>query len=253
MPDHARVIPAHDETDEIERVAAQIAHGARAGARLYEAPHARRIAARQAPSLKILHIDVVYPADFPLLDQLAGTARRGLEAVGEAHHVWQPLFGRGLREYIGFCGRHGDRLFHVIRLAGLDRRHRDLKMRVIRRADVHSVHVRAANQVAVVRKPVRLVDAVLFAHGAQLFRVDVADCHKLEIGAAPDTRLVHARPDCAHTDRADADNLLFHTVFPFCTLKAFFQYNRWAPRARLPLCNKHVSPFTSARAGRDCP
>ena len=56
-------------------------------------------------------------------------------------------------------------------------------MRVVRRADVHCVHIRTTDQVVVIRKPALRGDAVFLADRIQLFPVNIADGHKLQIRA----------------------------------------------------------------------
>ena len=94
-------------------------------------------------------------------------------------------------------------------------------MRVVRRADVHCVHIRAVDQVVVIRKPALRGDAVFLADRIQLFPVNIADGHKLQIRALAYAGLMHAGPDAAYADGTNSNDLIFHIQFLLLTRPYF--------------------------------
>ena len=134
-------------------MAAKVAQSAGARVLLLKAPHKRRVAHRQSPCLIILHVHMINIADEPALDQIFCVTRRGLKAVREAHHALYAALFCHLRKVIRLLARHHNGLFHRIRLSGLRRRKRHLVVYVVRRGNIHRVHIRAVDEVVVSNAP----------------------------------------------------------------------------------------------------
>ena len=200
-------------------MAAKVAQSAGARVLLLKAPHKRRVAHRQSPCLIILHVHMINIANEPALDQIFCVTRRGLKAVREAHHALYAALFCHLRKVIRLLARHHNGLFHRIRLSGLRRRKRHLVVYVVRRGNIHRVHIRAVDEVVVIRKAMRLVNAVFFLRVTQRLGVNVAHRDQLQIRAAFNARQMHVAGNTADADAANSNTT--HNLYLPTNLSAF--------------------------------
>ena len=201
-----RVFRAGDEAHQIEAVAAQIAQRAGAGDRLIEAPHQRAVDKRQTPRLAVLHIDVIDPADQSAPHQIAGIARGGLEAIGEADHVLHALFQREGGQRVGLFAIHADGLFEAEGLAGLGGGHGDFKVDVVGRGNIHRVHIGAVDQIVIIGKAVRVVYAISVFGVFDRLGAQIAHGDQLQIGTGLNARQVNPAGNAAYADAANANH-----------------------------------------------
>ena len=192
--------------DQIEAAAAQIAQRAGAGDRLIEAPHQRAVDEGQAPCLAVLHIDVINLADQAAPHQIAGIARGGLEAIGEADHVLHAPFEREGGQYVGLFVIHADGLFETEGLSGLGGGHGDFKMDVVGRGNIHRVHIGAVDQIMIIGKAMRIIYAVPGFGVFDRLGAQIAHGDQLQIGAGLDARQVNPAGNAAYADAANANH-----------------------------------------------
>ena len=206
MAANGGIFRAGDEAHQIKAMAAQIAQRARAGDRLIEAPHQRAVDEGQTPRLAVLHIDVIDPSDQAALHQIAGIARGGLEAIGEADHVLHALFEREGGQYVGLPVIHADGLFKAEGLAGLGGGHGDFKVDVVGSGNIHRVHIGAVDQIMIIGKAMRIVYAVFVFGVFNRLGAQIAHGDQLQIGAGLDARQVNPAGNAAYADAANANH-----------------------------------------------
>ena len=207
---------AQQAAGHVDQVHAQIAQHAGARDGLVEAP-VEPAALPEGAVLQVLDADAHDVAQQALLEQVPGVAHGRAEAVGKTHHVDDRLLLQQVDERLrGLTGQR-QRLFHVDRLAGLNRRHRAGHVHVVGRADLDRVHVRAGDQVAIVGEAPVLRHLVLFAHFFERIRVHVADGGDFHVRVFGQRGQVRALRDAAHPDQADA--YFVHAIRSFrCSL-----------------------------------
>ena len=137
--------------------------------------------------LKVFDVDRYDLSELFLVEQLFRVSDRRHEAVGETHHVrLRVLFVRFEQlRYALVC--RAERLFDVDRLSGAYDvgRHRNVK--VVRRADLNGVDLRAGDEIMIIGESALRRDVQPVPRGVQSVGVDVADGGDDGVRAAGET------------------------------------------------------------------
>ncbi len=116
------------------------------------------------------------PAQLAFIDQVLGQRDRGHAPVVIPNHVRHLGLLDGLDHLEPFGAIHGQRFFAKNHLAGLGGRERDLRMRIVRRADIDGVDVLAFDKLA----PVGFDGLVAPGIGERLGLRRITRAHRLE-------------------------------------------------------------------------
>ncbi len=125
-------------------------------------------------------VDVENVAERSVLDPGADLPQGGRVAEREPDLGLDARGSSGAGQSEGLSRVPRDRLLAQHVLAGCDRRHAEIEVRVGRRADVDHLHLGSANSAA--GRVIDATDAELLRHGGGSFRHDVADGHQINAG-----------------------------------------------------------------------